>query len=301
MYTSAQDILSKHASIQSVLDNDESRFGIKIYKDDEVYGVDVDDTRHKWNVLVFNSGVYAPEIGYMNSGLYIAPIIDLHDGMSIGENFKGYLLSVPFSSWGVLDIYNLESRFMSLHFQPYVELDQNEADSLILTMNVLEKSLKADVVSYDDMELIFLCRAFISTLNRYYSSQKKTHYQIRTGNRHVDGFLLLVEKYCLKERQLDFYAKQLGITSKYLSSAVVKTTGRRANKWISDSVIEEANKHLRTSSSQICAVAEKTGFANSSDFCRFYRANTGITPMQYRRECLRKSLLKTLDQSDVII
>ena len=294
MYTSTLEILPGNAPIQPV-QSDDLRFGIKLYRDDEVFGVDVEDTRNRWNILVFMSGAYTPDMGYMESGVYVAPVLDLQDWASLGEHFEGFLLSIPFSLWHDLDIYNLERRFMSFHFRPYVELDMKEAQRLCIMMNMMEASLSDGNTSDNDKEIIYLCRAFIASISRYFSGQKdltwKPHETNAAGNRYVDEFIRLVKKHCLKEKKLDFYASQLGITPKYLSIIISKDTGKKAGKWISDCVIEAVNRLLCSTSSQINEIAETLGFATSSEFCRYYRANTGITPLQYRKECLRQGQL----------
>lgn len=290
MYTSTLKQLSQKPSFHPVQDDGDLHFGLRLYKDDEVFSVGVDDTRNMWNILVFMSGAYTPDMGYKESGVYVAPVIDFQDGSSLGDHFKGFLLSIPFSFWRVFDIYNLERHFMSFHFRPFVELDHKEVQSLCLLMSLMESPVTDGDIPNDDMVLIHLYRAFIATLNRYFGLQEYPHEAHTTGNRYVDGFLSLVENHCLKEKSLDFYARQLGTTPKYLSMTISRTTGKKAGKWISESVIEITNKLLSSTSSQINEIAGKVGFASSSDFCRYYKACTGITPMQYRKEYLKKRM-----------
>ena len=285
MYPSPLTISPKKSSFHSIRNNDDQHIGLKLYKDEEVFNVDIDDTRHMWNILVFKAGVSIPGIGYKDAGIYVAPVLNTQDGTLSERNFEGFLLSVPFPFWHLLDIYDLERHFTSFHFSPFVELDDKEADNLCILMSLIESSLSENVNQYSNLELIYLCRAFFATLNRYFFRSKDcSHKANTTWNRYTKEFLNLVEKHCLKEKKLDFYARQLGITTKYLSMAISRTTGKKACKWISDCVIKKANTMLSSTSSHINEIAEKMGFDNASGFCRYYRACTGITPMQYRRE-----------------
>lgn len=295
MYTSVLKTLPQNSPVFPAQNDDKLCFGLKLYKDDEVCSIDVNNTRHKWNILVFESGIYTPDMGYKDAGVYVAPFLDLQDSISLANHFKGFLLSIPFSSWRVFDIYNLESQFMSANFRPFVELDKKEVNSLGMMMSLMESSITEGKVPYNYMEGICLCRAIIASINRYFGPQSELHNVPTTGNRKVDGFLRLVEKNCLKEKKLDFYARLLGITSNYLSAAVSKTTGKKANKWISDCVIEIANKKLCSTSSKISEIAKKVGFANSTDFCKFYKAKTGVTPMQYRRYSISRAYWNNIE------
>lgn len=294
MYLSPQYLSSPRPSTPPVVDDGTRHFGLKLYKDSQLYGVEVNDTRGMWNILVFMSGAYTPDMGYKETGLYIAPVLDFEDGIGLGGEFKGFLLSVPFSSWRIFDTYNLERQFMSFHFNPYIELDPREIRSIGQMMELLEDAMGSDSMAYNDMELVYLCRAITATINRHVSGQEELEQQSTTGNRFVDRFLQLVEKNCLKEKKLDFYAEQLGITAKYLSSAVTKHTGKKANRWISDYVIIEANKLLASTSAPIGTIAKRTGFITSSDFCRFYRTHTGISPMQYRKGQIKQGLTQNI-------
>ena len=295
MYTSAPQYMPGNAFAHPAQNEDEQHLGLKLYKDDEVFGVDVDETRHMWNILVFKSRVFTTDMGYKDAGVYVAPVLDLKNAFSLGDHFEGFLLSIPFSSWRVFDMYDLERRFMSFHFRPFVGLDSKEINSLCLLISLMEQPIEEGVSPHDDMELIYLCRAFVASINRYYGSQDCSNEIRTTGNRYVDSFLSMVEMYCLREKKLDFYARQLGISTKYLSMTVTKTTGKNASKWISDYVIEAANNLLGSTSSQVNEIAEKLGFASSSDFCKYYRVCTGLTPLQYRREFLRQRILINID------
>lgn len=283
MYLSPQYLSSPRPSTPPVVDDGTRHFGLKLYKDSQLCGVEVNDTRGMWNILLFMSKVYSPDMGYKESGLYIAPVLDFEDGIGLGGEFKGFLLSVPFSSWRIFDTYNLERQFMSFHFKPYIELNSREIRSVGQMMELLQDAMESDTMAYNDTELVYLCRAITATINRHVSVQENPEQESTTGNRFVDKFLQLAEKNCLKEKKLDFYAEQLGISTKYLSSAVIKHTGKKANRWISELVIIEANKLLASTSLQINIIAKKTGFNTSSDFCRHYRTHTGISPMQYRK------------------
>ena len=75
----------------------------------------------------------------------------------------------------------------------------------------------------------------------------------------------------------------------------MRTTGKAASRWIMDRVIEMANNYLFSTSLQISEIAYALGFTTSSDFCKYYRTYTGLTPMQYRKACLKQGTLINID------
>lgn len=283
MYITAQNASAVKIPQNFLSEGRANVFGLKLYKDDEVPYVKMEDTRHRWNILVFMSEVYAPDMGLKKSGVYIAPVFNFIDWMGQGDGFKGYLLSIPFDTWKLFDIYDLSLSFESGSFIPYVALDRKEVRMLGMMMDILESVIGSDESPYSETEVIYLCRALMATINRYYRSQEKSK-PTSTGNLIVDRFFDLVEMNCLQEKKLDFYAKELKVTAKYLSHLVTHVTGKNANRWIADYIIDEVKDMLVSSLSPIQSIAEKAGFVNSSVFCRYFRVHTGMTPLQYRRQ-----------------
>lgn len=283
MYTATQNAPAVRMPQNYLPEGRKSHYGLRLYKDDEVPDVKMEDTRHRWNILVFLSEVYAPDMGLKSSGFYIAPVFDFIDWLGQEDRFKGYLLSIPFDTWRLFDIYDLSLTFESSSFIPYVTLNKKEAKLLGLMMDILGSAIESDASPSNETEVIYLCRALMAAINRYYWSQEQTK-RSSTGNLLVDKFLEMVEMNCLQEKKLDFYAKELKVTTKYLSHIVTHITGKNANKWIAGYVIDEVKRMLTSSLHPIQSISEKAGFNTSSDFCRYFRIHTGMTPLQYRRQ-----------------
>ena len=101
-----------------------------------------------------------------------------------------------------------------------------------------------------------------------------------------DRFIDLVGKNCLRERKLEFYARKLNVSVKYLSNVVTKSTGRKASMWIADQVISEAKRRLAGTDAPIQTIAEELGFETFTEFCRFFKARVGMPPGKYRKHVM---------------
>lgn len=99
-----------------------------------------------------------------------------------------------------------------------------------------------------------------------------------------DRFLNLVTTHCTKERTLDFYARELCLTPRYLSTLVAAASGKTAKEWIERGVLEEAKVMLRHTDLSVQAITYRLHFPNPSFFCKFFRRLTGQTPLQYKRQ-----------------
>jgi AraC family transcriptional activator of pobA len=97
-------------------------------------------------------------------------------------------------------------------------------------------------------------------------------------------FRQLLSSNYMHEHQLAFYADQLHLTPKSLSAAIKKQSGKSAGKWIDDTVILEAKVLLQNKTLTVSQVSELLNFSDQSVFGKFFRANTGMAPVEYRRK-----------------
>ncbi|MCR5070576.1 MAG: helix-turn-helix domain-containing protein [Bacteroidales bacterium] len=102
------------------------------------------------------------------------------------------------------------------------------------------------------------------------------------SNQILEHFLALVSEHHNEERGVAFYADKLCLTPKYLSKLVKTASGRSAPDWIDAFVILEAKNLLKYSDLPIKEVVYRLHFPNPSVFHKFFKAHTGLTPMQYR-------------------
>ena len=260
-----------------------SDFGLKLYKDKEVTGLHAVDTVGHWNILLFKSGLYSSDYGFKKSGLYICPVFDLSQGIEVGAVFSGYLLSVPLLSWKMFDIYNLSQIIESRSFDPFIELPQSSMSSLCLMMDLLDNALKSSKNPSNAMELTYVCRSIMMMIYRHCKTTDPVEHTV-SGNKLADRFLQLAEKKCLEERKLEYYAKELDVSMKYLSHLISSSTGKKANTWISEFVMEKVRIYLISTSYSIQEISDMAGFRNVSDFCRFFRRHAGMSPLKYRKK-----------------
>lgn len=109
--------------------------------------------------------------------------------------------------------------------------------------------------------------------------------ELKQGRSEVlfDRFMELLQQYSKRERNVGFYAEQLGITSKYLSSVVKEVSGKTAARWIDESVILEAKALLKYSGLSIQEIAYRLNFSTQSFFGKYFKQHTGTSPSRYKR------------------
>lgn len=98
------------------------------------------------------------------------------------------------------------------------------------------------------------------------------------------SFLTLVHKYAACERDLAFYADKLCISKRYLSALVSKQTGRTPKDFIDTRCVQEIKLLLHTTDNSLQSIASQLHFPDQSFFSRYFKKNTGQTPMAFRTE-----------------
>jgi AraC-like DNA-binding protein len=104
----------------------------------------------------------------------------------------------------------------------------------------------------------------------------------KVKNHYVNEFLNLVNTNYLQQHAIRFYADKLAITPNYLNEVIKKSIGMNAKLYIQNRIISEAKRMLTYTDMPVSAVSDALCFENASYFIRFFRNQTGRTPLQYR-------------------
>lgn len=128
-----------------------------------------------------------------------------------------------------------------------------------------------------------LTRAFFFGAGYFFHQRPEVVTHSR-GEQLVDGFLKLVQMHCRQERQLDFYAQELCISSKYLAAIVKTVTGKTAGDWIEDYVMLEAKAMLTNTDMTISQISDHLHFPDTSTFGKYFRRHTGLSPKDFKKQ-----------------
>lgn len=86
-----------------------------------------------------------------------------------------------------------------------------------------------------------------------------------------------------EEHEVSFYAERLCLTPVLLSRAIKNATGKPALGIIHDIISTEAKIQLRRQEVSIQEIADYLHFSDQSSFSKFFKKNTGMSPMAFRK------------------
>lgn len=153
-------------------------------------------------------------------------------------------------------------------------------------LEFLEK-IRADIQLKDRNEHII--RAFVylvlakldneEKLQNETSLEKLSEHQ---SNRHLQGFIKLVEEHYLEIHEVQFYADKLFISTNYLNKIVRELLGTTSKKYIANKIAQEARNLLSFTDMSISEISDQLKFDSPSYFTRFFKKSVGLKPKEFR-------------------
>lgn len=169
--------------------------------------------------------------------------------------------------------------------------DRCRQDTPVVT-NIINGMFGLLKVYFDQSECtcisqLVLCqlKAFFIGFHEYLQRNPQYHpdevksYRVRELFNH---FMMLLERDYKISRDVNYYAAQMNISSKYLTNIVNQVTGHTPKTIIDQYVILQLKLHLKRTTQSIKEMAWEFHFADVSFFCRYFKKHTGLTPQQIR-------------------
>ena len=105
----------------------------------------------------------------------------------------------------------------------------------------------------------------------------------KTSETIFQQFLDLVGNSKVKHLPVEHFARELCVTPKYLSTVCKNHSGKTANEWIREYVLEDIRYYLMQTNLSIKQICALLGFPNSSFFGRYVKEHFGVPPSQLRK------------------
>lgn len=92
----------------------------------------------------------------------------------------------------------------------------------------------------------------------------------------------LIELNFARQHEVDFYARELGLSAKALTMRVRRLLGKSAREMIHDRCLLEAQRYLGYTTMPISEIGLSLGFQDPNYFSRFFKAKAGVSPGVFR-------------------
>lgn len=105
----------------------------------------------------------------------------------------------------------------------------------------------------------------------------------KAANRITEKYLNALQQFVNEKKTVAEYAAYLAISKNHLHKCVKAVTGKSAHNLLTEMRILEAKVLLKQSNLSVGEIAFKSGNMDQSDFSRFFKTWTGMTPTAYRK------------------
>lgn len=188
-----------------------------------------------------------------------------------------------------IDIKNMMPVFLKFVENPTLALTPEESRSMRGMIAQIERETRGPETHFSFDIVSGLIAATIYKVGdiMYHYLAEHPEGQNNSHNRaeeYFKQFTHLLGEHFREERSVGFYARQLCITPKYLTTLIKRISGQSVSEWIDNYVILEAKTLLKYSTMSIQEIAYYLNFPNQSFFGSYFKRNTGMSPSQYKAQ-----------------
>ena len=205
------------------------------------------------------------------------------------DRFKAHLIVITpdFLKRINIDTKRMMPLFLQFGSLPCMELTHAESQSLRSFISMVEQELKGPETDFSSEIIGGLIAATIykvgDILTHYLTEHPEVDSPIHNrAEEYFRQFTELLGEHYKHERSVGFYARQLCITPKYLTTLIKRISGKSVSEWIDSYVILEAKTLLKYSNMSVQEIAYYLNFPNQSFFGSYFKRNAGMSPSQYK-------------------
>ncbi|MDZ7879953.1 MAG: AraC family transcriptional regulator [Saprospiraceae bacterium] len=213
---------------------------------------------------------------------FFLPAYQILNNESMSEDVQGFYCHFDleiFSKKLIQKDFLAEFPFLQYIGNPIVKIPQQATPSVLSILKRLEYEYEHGAKCGFDLIGSYLLTLFLE-LKCYVPIETKigTDAAAHTTQRYKDALAHHIYDY----QKVSEFAQLLSISPNHLNRCVQATTGRSAQDLLSEMVLLEVKVLLKQTPLSISEIVYKIGKKDPSDFSRFFKNQTGMTPKEYR-------------------
>lgn len=196
----------------------------------------------------------------------------------IGEETIGYQLMIS-REWFESFLPVLRFSVSYYHNHPVISISKETYESLLYEFKSIQNVLNEKGVFW---ELIQKRSEVIGLLISKSVEGTFNDFENFNSNPIISKFLHLIDDHFKEERSVSFYAEKLNISANYLNIVCKKNLNTSASSLVQDRILLEAKRLLKVSEMSVKDIVYDLGFYDHASFSKFFKAQTGMTPSQFK-------------------
>lgn len=175
---------------------------------------------------------------------------------------------------------------LSRDFASICKITENDVsvlkDDCVRIQEALEHPKDGQVQKYYLASLLSLFMIDIFTRGKWNNNYNKTNH---VDSNIYDIFMDAVEKYFRKRHNVKDYVEEMNMSLSSLNKYITKVTGKTPSQLINERIMKEAKCLLyERMDMPIKEIAENLNFEDASNFVKFFKRYTSMTPIEFRKQ-----------------
>lgn len=140
-----------------------------------------------------------------------------------------------------------------------------------------------NAIFYEFMSLLDNCMLHDKTNLPTTGWKMNEQYSARANQLFYQFAKLLSDNY-MRRLPVNWYADEMAITPKYLTFICRQAVGKTPSALIDEVTMQEIKSRLLNTSDTVKEIAYTMNYSSASSFCKFFRQQTGMSPLHYRQQ-----------------
>lgn len=177
-----------------------------------------------------------------------------------------------------------ESLLKSFHFlgflsHPIVKIPEDRLEPILY---LFERMCKLYYRKDADLKILFwYLLVLLGEISQYTNPTDQNQEKVNKAAQLTERYKNALTQYIHDKQTVREYAKLLFVTPNYLNRCVKNTINKTAQDLLNEMLILEAKSMLKYSGLSVSEIAERLCERSPSNFARFFKQQTGMSPKEY--------------------
>lgn len=202
------------------------------------------------------------------------------------ENFGCLVIAVS-ADHGINFINNsVFNAFIEIQSNPVIKFTPNEIELMMKYYDLAMFKIEHPELNYGKETMMNLLKSYaldlLSSIGQHIT--EKHNGMLRQGDKLFHKFILMLASNEKNERSVQYFAEQLYVSPKYLTSICNQKSGKSASDLITASIIGRIRQLLMYSDKSIKEISNDMNFGNLSFFGKYVKKHLGDSPNNFRKK-----------------
>lgn len=180
-----------------------------------------------------------------------------------------------------------EYNFFSYKANEALHLSERERQIVLDSFSKIKLELEIGVDKHSKKLIASNIELFLNYCNRFYDRQFITRENANKGI--LEKFEEVLNQYFTSDKpnkiglpSVAYCADELHLSANYFGDLIKKETGKSAQEYIQNKIIDVAKDHILGNTKTVNEIAYELGFKYPQHFSRLFKQRVGFTPNEYR-------------------